>query len=96
MPCRGIPRILIGGGLWKYLADGLVEFESRKTPELDKICNVIRKSKEFMAIDSDGRRILDYMGAFYENDFPAWCGGESDIASLQIRCRGVRCLDQKG
>jgi len=66
LECRAAeyPRILIGGGLWKYLADGLVEFESRKTPEADKICNVIRKSKEFMAIDSDGRRILDYMGAF--------------------------------
>jgi hypothetical protein len=66
LECRNAeyPRILIGDELWKYLSEGLEEFERQKTPAADKICKVIRKTMQFTGADSDGRRILDYMGNF--------------------------------
>jgi hypothetical protein len=58
------PRIVIGDELWKFLSIGVSECESRKVPELEKICDLIKKSVAFTSPDTDGRRVLDYLGDF--------------------------------
>lgn len=56
------PRILIGDELWHYLEVALANFEMQTTPAAKSIAAIIRKVMELTAIDSDGKRILDYLG----------------------------------
>jgi hypothetical protein len=58
------PRIVIGDELWKFLSIGVDECASRRTPELERICDLIKKSVAFTCADADGKRILDYLGEF--------------------------------
>jgi hypothetical protein len=79
LECRAAeyPRVLIGDELWKYLSEGVVEFESKQTPDAEKICDVIKKTMAFTCIDADGRRILDYLGNFVKTI--GWRGAETVI-----------------
>jgi len=58
------PRILIGQEVWKFLSIGISECETNKSPQLSKICDVIKKTVAYTCVDSDGVRILDYLGEF--------------------------------
>ena len=57
------PRILIGDELWIYLNVALDNFQVQTTPEAKSIVTIIRKTMKLIAIDSDGKRILDYLGS---------------------------------
>jgi len=58
----GSPRILIGHELWNYLEVALANFKMQTTPEAKSIVAVITKIMELITIDSDGKRVLDYLG----------------------------------
>ena len=56
------PRILIGDELCCYLNAALVNFQAQATPEAELITAIIGKIKEWITTDSDGKKILDYLG----------------------------------
>jgi hypothetical protein len=56
------PRILIGDELWRYLEVALANFEMQTGPGAKAIAEIVKKIMELTAIDSDGKRILDYLG----------------------------------
>lgn len=56
------PRILIGDELWRFLEVALANFEMQATPSAKSIAAIVRKIMELIAIDSDGKRFLDYLG----------------------------------
>jgi hypothetical protein len=65
------PRIVIGDELWKYLNSALAEFGEDKTPVAKAIPAIIQKIMGLIATDTDGKRILDYLGAgVVENSAP--------------------------
>lgn len=57
------PRIAIGDELWNYLNSVLVEFAKRRTPVANSIAAITERTMGLMATDTDGRRILDYLGS---------------------------------
>jgi hypothetical protein len=57
------PRIVIGDELWNYLNSVLTEFERQTTPVAKSITAIVRKIMDLIAVDADGRRILDYLGS---------------------------------
>jgi hypothetical protein len=60
----GYPRIVIGEGLWQFLASAHANFQQQATPESKTITTIIEMAMKLIAIDSDGKRILDYLGPF--------------------------------
>jgi hypothetical protein len=56
------PRIVIGDGLWNYLDSVLAEFGKRELPIAKAITNITERTKGLIATDTDGTRILDYLG----------------------------------
>jgi hypothetical protein len=60
----GYPRIVIGEGLWQFLAAAHSNFQQQATPESKTITTIIEMALKLIAIDSDGKRILDYLGPF--------------------------------
>jgi len=56
------PRVRIGGGLWRFLLAALPDCEHPKSPAIEQICAVVRKTMALTCTDADGRRILDYLG----------------------------------
>src|SRR6266849_852063 len=57
------PRIVIGDELWRYLNTALVEFEKGTTPVAKSITAIVQRIMALIATDTDGNRILDYLGA---------------------------------
>ena len=58
----GYPRVLIGDELFKYLSFGLLNTQQTTTAIVTKEREIIRKSLGLITVDSDGKRILDYLG----------------------------------
>ena len=58
----GYPRILIGDELWNYLNMAREHFSALKTPESKTVTSIIDRMFLLIAIDADGKRILDYLG----------------------------------
>jgi hypothetical protein len=56
------PRIVIGDELWKYLSVALVRFETDAAPNGKIAKAIIQKIMQLISIDTDGKRILDYLG----------------------------------
>jgi hypothetical protein len=56
------PRLVIGNELWKYLNAALANFESQTTPVAKAITAIVKKTMQMIVIDTDGKRILDYLG----------------------------------
>jgi hypothetical protein len=56
------PRLVIGDELWGYLNAALVHFEIQTTPVSKAIVAIVKKTMQMIATDTDGRRILDYLG----------------------------------
>ena len=56
------PRIVNGDELCCYLDAALANFQAQATPEARSITAIIGKIKEWIATDSDGKKILDYLG----------------------------------
>lgn len=56
------PRIVIGDELCCYLDAALANFQDQVTSEARSIAAIIGKMKEWIATDSDGKKILDYLG----------------------------------
>jgi hypothetical protein len=66
------PRIVIGDELWKYLNSVLAEFEKSTKPMAKSVTAIVRAIQKMIATDSDGKRILDYLGEFvFQNSVPA-------------------------
>jgi hypothetical protein len=57
------PRIVIGDELWKYLNAALIEFGKGTTAVAKSITAIVQKITDMIVTDSDGVRILDYLGA---------------------------------
>ena len=57
------PRIVVGDELWKYWSAILEGFEKLDTESGRAMAELIRKQMELVSDDSDGRRILDYLGS---------------------------------
>lgn len=57
------PRIVIGEELWGYLSAANAEFERRGTPDGKALKAIVHKMMQFISIDTDGERILDYLGS---------------------------------
>jgi hypothetical protein len=57
------PRIVIGDELWKYLNSVLSEFERLDTPVAKAITAITQRIMRLIANDTDGKRILDYLGS---------------------------------
>lgn len=58
----GYPRIVVGEGLWQFLNSALANFQTQATAESKTITAIIEKAMQLIAIDSDGKKILDYLG----------------------------------
>jgi len=56
------PRLVIGDELWRYLNAALAQFEKQTTPVSKAITAVVKKTMQLVAKDTDGQRILDYLG----------------------------------
>jgi len=56
------PRIVIGDELWRYFNAAIVEFEKQDSPVGRSISAIAGKMMELVALDEDGKRILDYLG----------------------------------
>jgi hypothetical protein len=56
------PRLVIGDELWRYLNAALAHFENQTTPVSQAIMAIVRKTIQMIATDTDGHRILDYLG----------------------------------
>jgi hypothetical protein len=57
------PRLVIGDELWRYLNAALANFESQTTPVSKAITAIVKKTMQMIATDTDGQRILDYLGS---------------------------------
>ena len=57
------PRIVTGDELWSYLNAALVEFENGTTAVANSITAIVQRIMGLIATDTDGNRILDYLGA---------------------------------
>ena len=58
----GYPRIVIGDELWRYFNAGLQNFQAQTTPVAKAITAITNRMMGLIATDSDGKRILDYLG----------------------------------
>lgn len=56
------PRIVIGDELWRYFNAAIAQFEKQTTPVGRSITAIAKKTMELVAMDADGKRILDYLG----------------------------------
>lgn len=56
------PRLVIGDELWRYLNAALAHFGSQTTPVSKAMTAIVKKTMQMIATDSDGQRILDYLG----------------------------------
>jgi hypothetical protein len=56
------PRIVIGDELWRYLNSALMEFGKGTTPLAKALTAIVRRIMNLIATDTDGNRILDYLG----------------------------------
>ena len=56
------PRILIGDELWKYLNVARAHFLAQTTPEAKAVTSIVDRILQLIAVDTDGKRILDYLG----------------------------------
>lgn len=56
------PRLVIGDELWRYLNATLAHFEGHTTPVSKAIMAIVKKTVQMIATDTDGQRILDYLG----------------------------------
>ncbi len=56
------PRILIGDELWSYLSVALLEFGKSTTASAKAAKAIVQKMMQLVSTDSDGERILDYLG----------------------------------
>jgi hypothetical protein len=57
------PRLVIGDELWRYLNAALAHFESQTTPVSKAITAIVKKTMQMIATDTDGQRVLDYLGS---------------------------------
>jgi hypothetical protein len=57
------PRILIGNSLWGYLNAASTEFKKHQIGMSKALAAITEKLIGFIGVDSDGKRILDYLGA---------------------------------
>jgi hypothetical protein len=57
------PRLVIGDELWRYLNAALAQFESQTTPVSKAITAIVKKTMQMITTDTDGQRILDYLGS---------------------------------
>ena len=53
---------LKGHIFYSYLDAALINFQGQATPEARSITAIIVKIREWITIDSDGKKILDYLG----------------------------------
>jgi|SRR5579859_3273020 len=69
LECRlaDYPRVLIGDELWNYLSVELVESEKLETPARQSMTALIQRLMGLTTVDTDGQRILDYLGAAFAN-----------------------------
>lgn len=56
------PRLVIGDELWRYLNAALANFERQVGPMSKAITAIVKKTMQMIATDTDGQRILDYLG----------------------------------
>lgn len=58
----GYPRIVIGEELWGYFDAALANFRTQTTPVAQSIAAIMERMIGLIATDTDGKRILDYLG----------------------------------
>ena len=56
------PRLVIGDELWRYLNAAGKHFQNQATPVAKVITDIVKKTMQMIATDTDGQRILDYLG----------------------------------
>jgi hypothetical protein len=56
------PRLVVGDELWRYLNAAIAHFESQTTPVSKAITAIVKKTMLMIVTDTDGHRILDYLG----------------------------------
>ncbi|QEE28175.1 hypothetical protein FTW19_09315 [Terriglobus albidus] len=78
----GYPRILVGEGLWRFLNSAHANFRTQATPESKTITAIIEKALKLIAIDSDGKKILDYLGPFIVENA---AGSEGKFKEIQLK-----------
>jgi len=64
----GYPRIVIGEELCSFLDSALSNFQAQATTEAKSITAIIMKMMGLIAIDIDGKRILDYLSPIMVED----------------------------
>ncbi|HWZ52770.1 MAG TPA: hypothetical protein VNW54_15030 [Granulicella sp.] len=75
------PRIMIGEELWNYLNVARAHFSAQTAPEVKTVISIIDRILQLIAVDADGKRILDYLGPVMSD----LQGSDSKFASGMIQ-----------
>jgi len=74
----GYPRIVIGDELWGYFNAALANFRAQATPAAQALAAITERMMGLIATDTDGKRILDYLGqTMVQHAGPG--GGQKDV-----------------
>ncbi len=72
------PRIVIGDELWRYFSRELARFQGQSTPVAQALAAITERMMGLIATDTDGKRILDYLGpTMLQHAGPG--GGQKDV-----------------
>jgi len=74
----GYPRVVIGDELWRYFSAALANFQAQTTPIAQAVAEITQRMMGLIATDTDGKRILDYLGqTMVQHAGPG--GGQKDV-----------------
>ncbi len=74
----GYPRVVIGDELWRYFSAALANFQVQTTPVAQAVADITQRMMGLIATDTDGKRILDYLGqTMVQHAGPG--GGQKDV-----------------
>jgi membrane protein implicated in regulation of membrane protease activity len=74
----GYPRIVVGDELWRYFSGELAKFRGQTTAVAQALAAITQRMMGLIATDTDGKRILDYLGqTMVQHAGPG--GGQKDV-----------------
>ncbi len=74
----GYPRVVIGDALWGYFRAEFARFQAQTTPVGQALAAITERMMGLIATDTDGKQILDYLGAtMVQHAGPG--GGQKDV-----------------
>jgi hypothetical protein len=94
----GYPRVVIGDELWRYFSAALANFQAQTTPMAQAVAEITQRMMGLIATDTDGKRILDYLGqTMVQHAGPG--GGQKDVLVRRaydfVLAEQIRVVEEK-